>query len=378
MKIGLVLDDSLDRTDGVQQFVLLLGEWLRGRGHDVHYLVGQTSRKDVPNVHSLGKHISVRFNKNKLKIPYAVRKKQLRHIMKTHKFDVLHVQIPHNPLLADRIIKAADSNTAVVGTFHILPATRSSHVGLKLLKIWQRRSLKKFAAVCAVSAPALAYAEAIYGVQGTVIPNAVNLSQYKNAQSATKHKEWHIVYLGRLVERKGAHYLLEALLLVRENSPMYNTMQVHIYCDGPLRKKLEKYAKSHALGNVEFHGFVNEEDKASVLSRADIAVFPATGGESFGIVLIEAMAAGAGVVLAGDNPGYRAVLHHNEAVLFQPKDPRQLAHLLVQYMTHEKAFQHTHSTQQKLVETYSIESVGQSIEAFYTSALQQKQASRNT
>src|SRR5882757_817798 len=66
LKIGFVLDDSLDKADGVQQYVLAMGGWLSGQGHDVHYLVSTTTRNDVANVHSLGKNIAVRFNGNRM------------------------------------------------------------------------------------------------------------------------------------------------------------------------------------------------------------------------------------------------------------------------------------------------------------------------
>ena len=104
LKIGFVLDSGLDKPDGVQQYVLAVGEWLRGHGHDVHYLVGQTSRRDIQGVHSLGRSVKVRFNGNNGSIPLLARKSKLRAFVAAEHFDVLHVQVPHHPLLAQRIL----------------------------------------------------------------------------------------------------------------------------------------------------------------------------------------------------------------------------------------------------------------------------------
>src|SRR5688572_33467442 len=124
LKVGLVLDGSLDKTDGVQQYVLILGKWLASEGHEVHYLVGETERTDLPNIHSLTRNVSVRFNKNRMSTPLPANLRPIRRLLQQEQFDVLHVQVPYSPVLAGRIIKAADARTAVVGTFHILPHSK--------------------------------------------------------------------------------------------------------------------------------------------------------------------------------------------------------------------------------------------------------------
>src|SRR6185369_17609889 len=92
MKIGLVLDDTLDTPDGVQQYVVRVGSWLAAHGHDVHYLVGHTTRHDVQNVHSLSRNLRVKFNGNRMSMPLPASPRRLRAFFATQKFDVLHVQ----------------------------------------------------------------------------------------------------------------------------------------------------------------------------------------------------------------------------------------------------------------------------------------------
>jgi hypothetical protein len=77
MKIGFVLDDTLDSTDGVQQYVLTLGKWFTDQGNDVHYLVGATKRRDIPGVHSLSRNMSVRFNGNRMSMPLPAKKSEI-------------------------------------------------------------------------------------------------------------------------------------------------------------------------------------------------------------------------------------------------------------------------------------------------------------
>src|SRR4051812_17328543 len=92
LKIGLVLDTSLDLEDGVQQYVMTMGEWLRSQGHDVHYLVGQTEQRQLLNIHSLSRNIVVKFNGNQINLPLSASRKQIRTVVQQEQFDVLYVQ----------------------------------------------------------------------------------------------------------------------------------------------------------------------------------------------------------------------------------------------------------------------------------------------
>jgi len=94
LTIGLVIDDSLDRPAGVQQYVLIVGEWLRSRGHEVYYLAGATTRSDLKNVYSLSRNIGVRFNGNQMRIPLISSRRQIHRLLNQVHFDVLHVQMP--------------------------------------------------------------------------------------------------------------------------------------------------------------------------------------------------------------------------------------------------------------------------------------------
>ncbi len=96
LKIAYVLDDSLDGTDGVQQYVLTVSEWMSAQGHECHFLAGHTIRADIANIHSTTKVLKVRFNKNRMATPLPANKKRLRALLQSQQFDVVHVQMPYS------------------------------------------------------------------------------------------------------------------------------------------------------------------------------------------------------------------------------------------------------------------------------------------
>jgi len=172
-----------------------------------------------------------------------------------------------------------------------------------------------------------------------------------------------IVFLGRLVERKGCQYLLAALKqLQAQYDGNYN---VTIAGKGPLAEKLQAYAKKNNLKNVEFTGFVSEQDKPKLLASADIAIFPSTGGESFGIVLIEAMAAGARVVLGGDNVGYQSVLGDHPDLLINAHDTKSFANRLQYFLEHPEARKNAAAWAQSAIGQYDVGTVGEKIIKLY-------------
>lgn len=362
MKIGLVVDDGLDRLDGVQKYTVTIGEHFRSLGHEVHYLAGQTLRKDISNIHSLSKNLRVVFNGgNQLSIPLPASRRKLKNLLNKEMFDVIHVQTPYSPFMAGRIIKYAPKSTAIVGTFHILPYGFISFWGSWILGTMQRFTLRKFDTFFSVSIPAQEFANKTFGIESRVIPNPVDTAIYKPTESQKPNKNLNIVYLGRLVKRKGCQQLLKAIYEITKNGQNEKELNVHILSDGALRPKLERYTQSHGLDEiVKFHGYTDESEKVKLLQKADIAVFPSISGESFGIVLVEAMAAGAGVVLAGDNPGYRSVINDDD-VLFNPRDITQLADMLEGFIN-DDAYRHAkHTEQQHNLAKYDLESVGNEI-----------------
>ncbi len=361
LRIGFVLDDTLDTPDGVQQYVLTLGDWLSKQGHEVHYLVGESKRSDIKNIHSLAKNIRVKFNKNRLSIPLPTSKSKIAETLSKLNLDVVHVQMPYSPLFAGRVIQAAPKNTKIIGTFHIVPASWLQTAGAKSLQAFTKNTLTKFDSILSVSTAAQDFAKSVFGVDSTVVPNVVNLKEFTH--EPINREKLTIVFLGRLVERKGCMYLLKAVKRLKEHK---NTnFEVIIAGKGPLTQKLKNFAHKNDLKNVKFVGFIEEKQKPTLLAGADIAVFPSTGGESFGIVLIEAMAAGSRVILGGDNVGYSSVLNEHPDLLIHPQDTKAFANRIAHFLEFEKARSDAQIWAKNAVKQYDVNLVGKKIVKIY-------------
>ncbi|HYH35918.1 MAG TPA: glycosyltransferase family 4 protein [Candidatus Saccharimonadales bacterium] len=371
LKIGFVLDDGLDKPDGVQQYILAVGDWLESKGHEVRYLVGQTSRKDIAGVHSMSRNIRVRFNGNRMSVPLPTSKRRLRTFLRDEQFDILHVQVPYSPFMGHRLVMTAPARTAIVGTFHIAPNDRLVSLGNRALGVWLKRSLKRFDAMLSVSPAAADFARRTFGVESVVSPNVIDYPRFHGAIPLKKYADGRltVLFLGRLVPRKGCLQLLKAVkeLRTREQLPSFKVL---ICGTGPLEQRLRAYVKDNHLGDtVELAGFVTEQDKPRYYASADISVFPSSGGESFGIVLLEAMASGRSAILAGDNAGYRSVLATRSELLFNPFDVGDLVVHLETYLQNAGLRQEVQSWGAGFTKQFDTDVVGRQILGIYAEAL---------
>lgn len=331
MRIGLVIDDGLDKPDGVQQIVLTLGRRLAELGHEVHYLTSSTDRTDLANLHVLGRTLSVRFNGNRLRSPLPASRARIRRLLAEVPFDVLHVTMPYSPLLAGRVVSAASPRTAVVGSFVIYPQDAVARWGIRALGLAERRRLRRFDAISALSGAARESVREAYGRDVPVIGGPVELGAApagvtRRADDAPVH----VVFLGRLVERKGPRELLAAMAALPST---VRPWRLTLAGRGPLLEDLRARAAAAGIADrVDFPGFVAEEDKAALLAGADVVALPSTGGESFGMSVVEALADAGGVVLAGDNPGYRSPMTGLEAQLVDPRDTAAFSRALARWI----------------------------------------------
>jgi phosphatidylinositol alpha-mannosyltransferase len=370
MKIGFVFDDTLDNPDGIQQYMASLAAYYTSVGHEVHYLVGATSRTDIPHVHPMSRNVKVQFNGNHLSIPLWAPLKRVRTVLAAEKFDVLHVQLPYHPLMAGRIIKAAPHSAVVFGTFHVAPYSKLATAGSWLLGKWSQwsGSLGRFNKVVSVSPAAAQLAQQTFGLETEVVPNVFDYPRFQTAKPLSQYDDSTktIVFLGRLVKRKGCLTLLQAVYKLTSDGRQYPPLRVVICGGGPLESTLRDYVTRNNLDDiVEFVGRVSEKDKPRYFASADIAAFPSSSGESFGIVLLEAMASGKAAVIGGDNPGYRSVLGSRPAQLFSSKDADALAKKLSERLTDDslRAADAAWGTQES--KQYDAATVGSKLLAMY-------------
>lgn len=375
LSVGFLYDDSLDSSDGVARQVKTLGAWLSAQGHHVFYLCGETKITKWSNdsVYSLSKNFKVSFNGNVLTIPLSSSGQKINKVLKLEKPDIIHVQAPYSPLMGQRVLNRGYKNSSLVGTFHIYPSGVLTSIGAKFLGYYQRRSLAKLNTLVSVSLPAAKFAKQVFSMESTIIPNMVDVATFKSSPPITQTGK-RIVFLGRLVERKGCRQLVEAFGLVCQSQ---HNVSLIIAGRGPQRQELEALVKKMGMAHkVTFTGFVDENKKSQLLASADIACFPSTGGESFGVVLIEAMAAGAKVVLGGDNPGYSSVLAAQPKLLINPNAKQEFAKRL-ELLLHDKALiQKLNLWQNSQVNQYDVNIVGQQYLDIYANVIAKRRAHR--
>jgi len=337
-------------------------------GHKVTYLTGETKLDGWAGgrVFSMSKNINIMFNGNKLTIPAYSRSADIKQRLAAERFDVLHVMTPYSPIMSQRVINRAPQSIAIVGTFHVYPRGLASRAGARLLRAVYGRSLNRLMTMISVSRPAADFCRQSLGVASEIIPNPLDFTPYKQT-SAALSEDKRIVFLGRLVKRKGAEELLKAFAIVSVADP---EARLIIAGDGPQRQKLQRMAKELNINHkTTFLGRIEESEKPALLASAAVACFPSLYGESFGIVLVEAMAAGATTILAGDNPGYRSVLGEQPLCLVDPRDTLTFVERLQQLLNDRSSSHKISKWQRQAVKQYDVEVVGPQVLSVYRSAI---------
>lgn len=303
MRVGLVCPYSLDVPGGVQNHVRDLAEALIDLGHEVSVLAPSEEESGLPSfVVPAGRAVAVPYNGSVARVSFGpVVAGKVRRWLRDGAFDVIHLHEPASPSISLLALWAAES--PVVATFHSSQVrSRAMSASASIL----RPSLEKITGRIAVSEYARAYLVHHIGGEPVVIPNGLYVDRYAEA---SERVEWRgrdatLAFVGRIDEpRKGLPVLLTAFEQIARARPGVRLLVVGGGDVARARSSLPALLRSR----VEFLGQASEEEKASALRTADVYVAPNTGGESFGIVLVEAMAAGT-AVLATSLPAFRQVL----------------------------------------------------------------------
>lgn len=314
MRVGLVCPYSLTIPGGVQAQVLGLADALRRRGHAARVLAPCDGAPPDVNVTPLGNSIPTAANGSVAPLapdPSAALR-TIRALRDEH-FDVVHV---HEPLAPGPSLTAVLLHSApLVGTFHAAGQS-AAYRWLRPLTRWAARRID---VRCAVSPDARSMAEAALGGHYELVFNGIDTEFFELAEP-WKCDDPVIFFVGRHEPRKGLDVLLDAMALLPAD------VRLWVGGDGPDTAKLQ--ARHAGDPRIEWLGRISDRDKARRLRGATVACFPSLGGESFGVVLLEAMAAGTPIV-ASDLPGYRNVaVRDRDAVMVEPGNARALAHAL--------------------------------------------------
>ena len=322
MKIGLVTPYVYPLPGGVTQHVRYLYENLRLRGHDVRILTSShgLQRSSEGDVIRLGKGFSMPANGSVGTITVSPRYiSQVRAVLEHERFDVLHFHEPFVPFLSLVILR--ESQSVNVATFHAFGGWSPAYeFGSRALRGYAESLHGRIA----VSAAARHFIDRYFPGYYKVIPNGVDAERFGRSVPLARWQDGtrNILFVGRFEPRKGLLDLLKAYRILRKTGCECRLLVVG---GGPQEREARRYVATRRLVGVEFLGRVSDDEKTQLFRTADVFVSPATGKESFGIVLLEAMAAGAPIV-ASDIHGYKGVVRRGrEGLLVPPREPKQLA-----------------------------------------------------
>ncbi|ONI74964.1 alpha-(1-2)-phosphatidylinositol mannosyltransferase [Actinosynnema sp. ALI-1.44] len=324
MRIGVVCPYSFEVPGGVQAHVVDLARALRGMGHEVDVLAPADEDTPLPDfVHPAGRAVGIPYNGSVARLSFGpVSYARVRRWIRERDFDVLHLHEPIAPSLSLLALMVAEG--PIVATYHT-STTRSR--ALNAFQVVLQPFLEKITARIAVSALARRVQVEHLGGDAVQIPNGVDVRFFADARPLDGYPraEPTIGFVGRFTEpRKGMPILLAAM---RQLVPDLPGLRLLVVGRGDA-DDLEREAGPELADRIDLLGQVDDETKARALSSVDVYCAPNTGGESFGIILLEAMAAGTPVV-ASDLDAFRRVLDDATAGVVTPVgDPTRLAQAL--------------------------------------------------
>jgi glycosyltransferase, family 1 len=367
MRIGLVCPYSFDAHGGVQVHVMdLAGELLR-RGHEVQVLAPASPGTVLPDwVTSAGDSIAIPYNGSVARLNFgALVARRARRWLEAGDFDILHIHEPIAPNVGMLTLQAASA--PVVGTFH---AAMDRSRARELLSPVTVPLMEKLSARIAVSEEARRTVIQYHGGDAVVIPNGINVAPFACAPKDDPRFRGTddaptISFLGRLDEpRKGLRILADAIPTVLKTVRGARFLIAGRGQAREIRAELARFGDS-----VVFLGGISDEDKAAMLASATCYVAPQTGAESFGIVLVEAMAAGTRVV-ASDLKAFSDVLAEGlYGALFRNEDGDDLAQVIIDTLQNTQAAQARQQAASKIVGRYDWPAVTDEVLDVYDMAL---------
>jgi phosphatidyl-myo-inositol alpha-mannosyltransferase len=336
MKLALVSPYDFAYPGGVTEHVANLAEQFRASDHEVHIIAPSSDDEAEPTatgdamVHRIGRVVSIPANGSVARITLSLRAYlQAKRLLQAEQFDLIHLHEPMMPALPLTVLR--HSNTTNIGTFHAFRARPLTYFYSKPVI---QPFFRKLHGRITVSTAARDFVGEYFPADYRVIPNGIDFERFHQVHPPLDELadgRPTVLFVGRLEKRKGLRFLLRAWPRVLERQPDARLVVVG------RGRPLEGYRRFAAHqgwseNDVMFAGYVASEDLPRYYQAADVFCAPNTGQESFGIVLLEAMAAGAPIV-ASDIPGYRDVLEHGEqGLLVPPQDPDAIAEALIRLL----------------------------------------------
>jgi len=329
LKIGIVCPYGWDTPGGVQNHVRDLAEYLIAAGHNVSVLAPVIDETKIPSyVTSAGKPIAIPYNGAVARVLFGpIAFARVRQWIGQGDFDILHLHEPAIPSISLLACWAAEG--PMVGTFHAAAKRQKAifAIGPILEPV-----IEKLSARIAVSEAARETLTEHLETDAVVIPNGIYADRYRDGVAQEKWQGNTLGFIGRFEEpRKGLSVLVDALPIISRFAP-----DVRVFIAGPGEsEEVIKSIDPQLRSRFTFLGKISEQDKANFLASISLYIAPNTGGESFGIILAEALAGGATVV-ASDIPAFDSLLNHGQyGELFESESSTELAKRVIDLLRDE-------------------------------------------
>lgn len=326
MKIGIVTQSYYPKPGGVTEVVHYTAAELRKLGHDVTIITTRygSGRRKETGIIRIGRNILVPANGAWTNVTAGWRlRSKLEEIFRRERFDIIQTHCPLVPTLPALTLLADRSGAKLCGTFHAAAAKNTIYALLRPLIEWGARNLDHR---MAVSEPCREFVSKYFPGEYEIIPNGIDSGRFHPGTAPVeglRDGKLNILFVGRMDRRKGLPYLFKALPIIQRSIP--RLVRLILVGEGSLRRKVMPRPISLGGAEIIHVGRVDADLLPRYYASADIFCAPATGRESFGIVLLEAMAAGIPIV-ASDIPGFRRVVKSGkDGLLVAPGSPEEIA-----------------------------------------------------
>ena len=372
MKIALVSPYDFSHPGGVGRHITALFNNFTSMGHQVKVIA--PSSKDVNEFGEhfirIGRPFPIPASDSIIRVPLSLHlAPAIKKVMAEEQFDVVHLHEPFMPMLCSATLRF--SNTVNVGTFHAAQGKPGYDIGRPVTTWILEHRARKLHGHIAVSKPAMDYASRFVPGDYEIIPNGVDIHHFRPDVPLIQEYcdgKLNIVFMGRLEFRKGLNYLLKAFYYVKKEMP--NTRLIICGPGTRLRKRYEQWVKDVRLKDVVFTGLVNFEEQPSYYRTADVFCAPNTSHESFGLVLVEAMATGRPVVASNIEGFASVVTDGKDGLLVPPMTVRPLANTLLKLLNDKQLRLQMGENGLITAQKYDWEGVAARVLAYYSKTIE--------